>query len=115
MLAGLIAALEDPAEQDPRPAYVAGMFRPTDDLVRAQRISETMCAVPRGIAAAMLSGYLRWDGKAALARCDVPLLVLLSTTGGSNDPSRLLALKPDLYVGVTVGAGHFHQLDAASS
>jgi hypothetical protein len=24
----------------------------------------------------------------------------------------LLALKPDLHVGVTVGAGHFHQLDA---
>ena len=112
-LADLIARLEEPAEMDPRPAYVESLFRPTDDLDRAQRISETMCAVPRGIAAAVLSGYLRWDGKAALARCDAPLLVLTSRTGGSNDPSRLLALKPDLHVGVTVGAGHFHQLDAA--
>ncbi len=113
VLAGLIASLEDPAAEDPRPTYVANMFLPTDDVDRAQRISETMCAVPRGIAAAVLSGYLRWDGRAALARCAAPLLVLLSRTGGSNDPSRLLALKPDLHIGVTVGTGHFHQFDAA--
>ena len=73
-----------------------------------------MCAVPRSIAAAQLNGYLRWDGVAALAACTVPLLVvLMPKTGGSNDPARLLALKPDLHVGVTVGAGHIHQLDAA--
>jgi hypothetical protein len=39
--------------------------------------------------------------------------VTLAQTGGSNDPSRLLALEPMLTIGVTVGAGHFHQLDAA--
>ena len=107
------ARLEDPAEEDPRHAYVPALFRPTDDQERAQRIADTMCAVPRGIAAAQLRGYLRWDGVAALAACTVPLLVLTPKPGGSNDPARLLALKPDLQVGVTVGAGHFHQLDAA--
>ncbi len=71
-----------------------------------------MCSVPRSIAAAILRGYLEWDGVAALERCDVPLLVLLSKIGGSNDPARLLALRPDIHIGVTVGAGHFHQLDA---
>ena len=40
------------------------------------------------------------------------LLVLLAKTGGSNDPARLLPLRPDIHIGVTVGAGHFHQLDA---
>jgi pimeloyl-ACP methyl ester carboxylesterase len=43
--------------------------------------------------------------------CDVPLLVLLSEPGGSNDPSRLQALKPNTSFGMTVGAGHFHQLE----
>lgn len=111
--AALVARIEDPAEEDPRHGYVAALFRPTDDHDRAQRIADTMCGVPRSVAAAQLNGYLRWDGVAALAACTVPLLVLLSKTGGSNDPSRLLALKPDLTIGVTVGAGHFHQLDAA--
>lgn len=112
-LTELVETLEDPARDDPRPAYVASLFQPRDDLGRAQRISETMCAVPRSIAAAQLRGYLRWDGRSALAACAAPLLVLIRKTGGSNDPSRLLALKPDIHVGVTVGAGHFHQLDAA--
>jgi pimeloyl-ACP methyl ester carboxylesterase len=112
-LAELGADVEDPTADDPRPDWVTSLFLPSDDLERAQRISQTMCAVPRGIAAAQVRGYLRWDGPAALAACAAPLLVLLRRTGGSNDPSRLLALKPDLQVGVTVGAGHFHQLDAA--
>ena len=108
----LAARIENPAEEDPRQAYVPALFRPSDDQERAKRIADTMCAVPRSIAAAQLNGYLRWDGVAALTACTVPLLVLMPKTGGSNDPARLLALKPDLHVGVTVGAGHFHQLDA---
>jgi hypothetical protein len=48
----------------------------------------------------------RWRSGSA-----VPLLVLRSRPGGSNEPARLLPLKPDLHVGVTVGAGHFHQLE----
>lgn len=112
-LSALIARIRDPDEDDPRHAYVAGMFRPGDDLDRGRRIGETMCAVPRVIAAATLEGYLTWDGVGALARRKAPLLVVTATTGGSNDPSRLLALDPEIQIGVTVGAGHFLQLDAA--
>jgi hypothetical protein len=39
------------------------------------------------------------------------VLVIRSDTGGSNAPERLLALKPDIQIGITVGAGHFHQLE----
>ena len=39
------------------------------------------------------------------------LLRLRARTGGSNDPARLLAIKPNLHVGITVGAGHFNHLD----
>jgi pimeloyl-ACP methyl ester carboxylesterase len=47
-----------------------------------------------------------------LALCMVPLLVLSSATDASNDPARLLPIKPDIHFGATVGAGHFHQLEA---
>ena len=112
-LSAIAAQLEDADGADPRPAYVAGLFLPSDDVARSERIVETMCAVPAAIAAANLRGFLDWDGVAALDRCEIPMLVLLSRTGGSNDPARLLALKPSLQIGVTVGAGHFHQLDAS--
>ena len=110
-LSSLAEQLEQ-ADDDPRADYVAGLLLPTDDLDRGDRIIETMCSVPPSIAAAVLRGYLEWEGVATLERCDVPLLILLSKTGGSNDPARLLALRPDIHIGVTVGAGHFHQLDA---
>jgi pimeloyl-ACP methyl ester carboxylesterase len=116
-IAALIARIRDPSEDDPRPEYVAGLFRPGDDLERASRVATTMCSPTREAAASMLEGYLRWDGLASLAGCGVPLLVVLSNvvsqTGGSNDPSRLLDLKPGIEIGATVGAGHFLQLDAA--
>ena len=108
----LAERLEVGADDDPRRDYVAGMFLPTDDLDRSDRIIDTMCSVPPSIAAAALRGVLEWDGVASLGRCDVPVLVLLSKTGGSNDPARLLSQRPDIHIGVTVGAGHFHQLDA---
>jgi hypothetical protein len=102
----------DPNAVDPRPAHVAGLFQPGDDLVRAGQVAVTMCTPTREVASAMLEGYMRWDGT-ALTRCAVPLLVVLARTGGSDDPVRLLALTPDVQIGVTVGAGHFLQFDAA--
>jgi pimeloyl-ACP methyl ester carboxylesterase len=71
-----------------------------------------MSAVPLPIARAVIEGVVRWNGVAALAMCDVPLLVLGSAPGGSNDPSRLRLVKPDTVFGMTVGAGHCHQLEA---
>ena len=112
-LSAIARQLEDAGAADPRTSYVAGLFLPSDDLARRERIAATMCAVPAAIAAASLRGLLDWDGVAALRRCEVPVLVLLARTGGSNDPARLLALKPELQIGVTVGAGHFNQLDAS--
>jgi pimeloyl-ACP methyl ester carboxylesterase len=70
-----------------------------------------MCAVPLPVARAMIEGVAAWNGPAALMMCTAPLLVLRSGPGGSNDPMRLRPLKPDTYFGVTVGSGHFHQLE----
>src|SRR5918994_7693267 len=107
----LLATLESDGGETGRRDYVEGMLLATDDPDLCHRIVETMCAVPLSVAAAVIRGVLSWDGPAALAKCEAPLLVLRSRPGGSKDPARLLALKPDLYTGVTVGAGHFHQLE----
>lgn len=108
---GLMSQLEGPQGDAVRRGYIEGFFLPTDDTDRRRRIVETMCAVPRRIAVAVIRGIVAWNGVGALLLCRVPLLVLRSDTGGSNDPARLLPLKPDVHFGVTVGAGHFHQLE----
>jgi pimeloyl-ACP methyl ester carboxylesterase len=109
---GLLAVLErDGGGDAERRAFIEGMFLPADDPDRCRSIVETMCAVPAHVAAAVIRGVLAWDGPAALAACAAPLLVLRSRPGGSNDPARLVTLKPGVKVGMTYGAGHFHQLE----
>jgi pimeloyl-ACP methyl ester carboxylesterase len=109
----LMASLRGPDSEAARRTYVERMFRPTDDEKRRRWIVDTMCAAPLEIAIAQLQGVLDWNGAGALQLCTAPLLVLLSgpNVNGSNDPGRLLALKSGISFGVTVGAGHFHQLE----
>jgi pimeloyl-ACP methyl ester carboxylesterase len=38
-------------------------------------------------------------------------LLIRSSLGANSDAVRLRQIKPDLEVGITVGAGHFHQLE----
>jgi pimeloyl-ACP methyl ester carboxylesterase len=108
---GFIAQLEGPDGDTVRQAYIETMFLPTDDADRRRWIVETMCSVPQRVAIAVIRGVVAWNGAAALLLSRVPLLVLSTTPRGSNAPDRLLALKPDIHIGVTVGSGHFHQLE----
>jgi pimeloyl-ACP methyl ester carboxylesterase len=92
--------------------YVEKTAEGTIDPERRRFVVETMCRVPLERAAAELRGVVAWNGVGALALCHAPLLVVRAlAAGGSNDPARLLAIKPDTVVGVTVGAGHFNHLD----
>jgi pimeloyl-ACP methyl ester carboxylesterase len=102
-----------PDGEDVRRTWVDsdGMFLATDDADRRRKIVETMCAVPLEVAAQVIRGAISWNGVGALLLCQAPLLVLRACTGGNNDPARLLDLKPDVHIGVTVGAGHFNQLE----
>jgi pimeloyl-ACP methyl ester carboxylesterase len=84
---------------------------PTADDDLRKKIVDTMCSVPLPVARAVIEGVTKWNGVAAMMMCNAPLLVLRSVPGGSNDPSRLEVLKPDVHFGMTVGAGHFHQLE----
>lgn len=102
---------EGPDGEAVRMALIESNFLSSDDRERRRRIVETMASVPLPLAVASFRAANAWNGVGALMLCRVPVLVLLSDTGGSNDPARLRALKPDVQIGVTVGAGHFHQLE----
>jgi pimeloyl-ACP methyl ester carboxylesterase len=108
---GFAAQLAGPNGEAVRRAWVEATVGPNAGPALRQMIVETMCAVPLGVAAAMIHGVTRWNGVAALAMCSVPVLVLGSTLGGSNAPERLRLLNDGLRFGYTVGAGHFHQLE----
>ena len=103
--------LEGPDGEAVRRAWVEDGVGTTADAEQTQSIVETMCSVPLSVAAAGIRGIVAWNGVAALALCMVPLLVLSSTPDGSNKPERLLPFKSGLHFGMTVGAGHFHQLE----
>lgn len=107
----LIEQLEGPDSDAALKAYVETMFLTTDDPQRRDHIVETMCLAPRHAAIAVLRGVLSWNGVGAFMTAKAPLLVLRSRPGGSNDPARLLSLRPDVQIGMTVGSGHFHQLE----
>jgi pimeloyl-ACP methyl ester carboxylesterase len=105
----LAEGLEGPGGEDVRRQYVQDMGARDEALARW--IVDLMCAVPLSIAAAVIRGVNAWNGVGALALCTVPTLLLRSTLGANPDALRLRAIKPDLEVGITVGAGHFHQLE----
>jgi len=108
---GFLVQLEGPDGEAVRRSWIESDFLTTDDAERKHGIIETTCSVPLSVAVQVIRGVVAWNGVAALLLCRVPLLVLRSQPGGSNAPARLLALKADIHVGMTVGAGHFHQLE----
>ena len=101
--------LAGPSGEDVRREWVQDMGARDEELAR--RIVELMCAAPLAIATAVIRGVIGWNGVGALALCTVPTLLLRSFLGDSPDAVRLRTIKPDLEVGITVGAGHFHQLE----
>lgn len=101
--------LEGPDGEEIRRAYVHDMGARDEELARW--IVDHMCAVEQPIAAAVIRGVTEWNGREPLARCNVPVLLLRTDLREETDVLRLREIKPDLRVGITVGAGHFHQLE----
>jgi pimeloyl-ACP methyl ester carboxylesterase len=101
--------LEGPDGEELRRAYVHDMGARDEELARW--IVDHMCVPEQHVAAAVIRGVSEWDGREPLARCTLPVLALRDEIGETTDILRLLEIKPDLEVGITVGAGHFHQLE----
>ena len=101
--------LAGPSGEDVRRVWVEDMGARDEELARW--IIEVMCAVPLPIAAAVIRGVNAWNGVGAFGLCTIPTLLLRATLSDKPDATRLRSIKPDLQVGITVGAGHFHQLE----
>ncbi|HVU77681.1 MAG TPA: alpha/beta hydrolase [Gaiellaceae bacterium] len=102
-------ALEGPDGEDVRRLYTQRMGARDEELARW--IVELMGKVPLPVAAAVVRGVAEWNGVGAFSLCTLPVLLLRSELDEQPDAVRLRALRPDLHVGITVGAGHFHQLE----
>jgi len=99
--------LAGPDGEEIRRRYVENMGACDPEL--ALSIADMMSVVPLPIATAIIQQLTAWDGAEAMARCDVPTLPLRTELDAED--LRLVEIKPHMTVGVTVGAGHFHQLE----
>ena len=107
---GFAAQMAGPAGEDVRRAWVSHVGPTASDEVR-NHIVESMSAVPLETARALIEHVAMWNGPAALNLCETPLLIIVTGVGGSNDPVRLRAINPGVRFGMTVGSGHFNQLE----
>jgi pimeloyl-ACP methyl ester carboxylesterase len=106
---GFAERLEGPDGADVRRAYVHDMGARDDEL--AAWIVDHMCLPAQPVAAAVIRGVSEWNGRDPFALCKLPVLLIRSEIDADSDVLRLRGIKPDLEVGITVGAGHFHQLE----
>jgi pimeloyl-ACP methyl ester carboxylesterase len=108
---GFAEELEGPNGEEVRREYVHDMGARDDELARW--IVEHMTVPSQPVAAAVIRGVSEWNGRDLLARCQIPVLLIRPWLGPDTDALRLLEIKPDLEVGITVGAGHFHHLEVS--
>ncbi len=105
-----VAQLRTDGYMEPLQKFISGMFLPTDDADRKQRIVERMMSAPRHVLASAMEKLVDYDSDQAAAACKVPLLTIGSAVPAC-DVARLRKLCPRAVTGQTVGAGHFHQLE----
>jgi pimeloyl-ACP methyl ester carboxylesterase len=101
--------LAAPDGEDFRRAFVHDMGARDEGL--ANWIGELMCGAPLPVATDVMRGVVAWNGVAAFAQCAVPTLLLRPDLYDDMEDFRMRSVKPDMEVGITVGAGHFHQLE----
>lgn len=89
-----------------RRSFAEGLLLPTDRVGRGS-IPDRMARTPTAVAAAACRAMGDYDGGPALRAVTVPLLSVES----SRVQRGVLDLCPSLTVGLTVGAGHFNQLE----
>lgn len=106
---GFADQLAGPDGEEIRREYVHDMGARDEE--RARWIVDHMCLVPQAVAAAVIRGVSEWNGRDPFAHCLVPVLLIRADLAENPDALRLREIKPDLEVGVTVGAGHFNQLE----
>ena len=116
--AGLIEAMKavapkfrGPNYRDAACEFVSGVFLPTDDPVRRSGILDKVSQCPQHVlSSAWEEANIGYDASAAAAGCHMPVCYI-GAAAPLADVSRFKKLRPQLVIGQTVGAGHFHQLE----
>jgi len=86
-------------------------FLRKSDSALVARVRDLMLATPTHVAAAAMRGILGFNGVALAARVTAPALHIAATPP-LNQPQQMTEWLPDVVNGMTVGAGHFNQLEA---
>jgi pimeloyl-ACP methyl ester carboxylesterase len=110
----LVAITAEFHKPDWRPAHRAflsdALFGPADDPERKARILADMTSAPDHVTLGCWEAIVGADINAAVKKCKIPFLYLAASPPLA-DLVRLRELNPQVMVGETVGAGHFHQLE----
>jgi pimeloyl-ACP methyl ester carboxylesterase len=109
-MAALVEAIEA-GNQEPLRQYVTDrFFLPFSDRKLLKEVLTVMTAMPNQVAASGLRGIQDFDGAAVAALCKVPVLHI-GATPPLNPPHLVSQILPGVINGLTVGAGHFNQLE----
>jgi len=107
-----IAASIEAGDQEPRRQFITNnLFLPTSDPMLVEDVRRVMMEAPSHVAANGLRGILAFDGPVLAAQCKVPALHLMGASP-FNPPHLMSQWLPNVVHGMTVGAGHFNQLEA---
>jgi pimeloyl-ACP methyl ester carboxylesterase len=107
----MCAAIDAGNREAPRAFIEQNLFLPTSDKKLVADTLRVMLAAPGHVASAAMRGIIGFDGVAAAARCKVPALHIAATPP-LNPPHVMSERLPGVVNGMTVGAGHFNQLEA---
>lgn len=93
--------------------YIAkALFIPTDDMTRRDAIVADMATTARHVLLSAMASVRTYDPVPAAAGIVVPCLYIAANMVPlRSDPTRLRELLPNIQYGMTVGAGHFCQLE----
>jgi pimeloyl-ACP methyl ester carboxylesterase len=106
-----LAAAIEAGNQGPLRQYVTErFFLPTSDRKLLKEVLAVMTAMPNKAAANALRAIPEFNGAAVAARCKVPVLHIAATPP-LNPPHLVAQILPTVINGMTVGAGHFNQLE----
>jgi pimeloyl-ACP methyl ester carboxylesterase len=109
-MAALVEAIEAGIQEPLRQYVTQRFFLPSSDRKLLEAVLAVMTAAPSQVAASGLRGIQDFDGAAVAARCKIPVLHI-GATPPLNPPHLVAQILPNVINGVTVGAGHFNQLE----
>lgn len=86
------------------------LFIAADDPKRKEEILKDMTSAPDHVTRECFEAIATADSEGAAKRCKIPFLHIV-TANPPCDTAKLRELCPTAQIGMTVGAGHFHQLE----